>query len=135
MSSRYVLIEFDDKEAALKLKGQIDKATRAGKPFRVVGYFAKPEAPYCMCGREVTEATKASSLIRNEKSGLYKCKLCGLYSNLTSPKNLLKLEKVINPPTYQGKHYRTGEVVEWVHHFLTLTALGRLVPVKAQDVE
>lgn len=133
MSGRYVLVEFDDKDAAIKLKKQIDKASRAGRPFRVVGYFLKPDAPYCLCGREVEETNKPISLARNHKYGVSKCTECGLYSSRVDPRNQLTPEKIINPPVFKGIHYRTKEVVEWVHYFLTVSAVARLVPIKEKD--
>ena len=122
---RYVLIEFDDKEAAAKLKKQIDSATKNGRPFRVVGYFAKPDGPYCTCGKDTEERTKPSSLKRMPKTGWLKCQACGLYSSMVQPRNLLGVERLINPRTskvnYKGKR-------SLMHYFSSISAQSRLAP-------
>lgn len=100
MASRYLLIEFDDAESAEKLKQQIDNATRAGKKFRVVGFFAKPQAPYCACPPEeqMTTKTRETSLKRGKKFGWWVCTNCkrpaqnnGALVNLLKPRDIINL--------------------------------------------
>ena len=99
--SRYLLIEFDDKNSALKLKKQIDQATKSGRSFRVVGYFVKPDGPYCQC--PVTEWTfergrKYAPSKPVRKYGWRKCQVCNLYRDEPGYlPNVLKWDKVIKP--------------------------------------
>jgi hypothetical protein len=95
-----VLIEFDDEASANKLRAQIDNATRAGKRFRVVGMFAKPQAPYCACPPEnqITTKTRISSLKRGKKFGWWVCTECkrpaqnnAALINLLKPKDIISM--------------------------------------------
>lgn len=110
MASRYLLIEFDDEHSATRLREQIDNASRKGKGFRVVGLFAKPQAPYCECAREVTTRQRASTLKRGMKFGWYVCTVCKRPSSgISFLFNLVKPEEIINPPKWKGLiHYFSG---------------------------
>lgn len=98
---RYLLIEFDENEAALKLKKQIDAATRGGKSFRVVGYFASPPAPFCQCPIEQWTKEKGRPYAPSKfmkKTGWRKCLKCNLYRDFDDRlHNQLKPEKIIKP--------------------------------------
>lgn len=98
MASRYLLIEFDDEASANKLRAQIDNASRAGKRFRVVGLFAKPQAPFCACppDRQITTKTHTSILKRGRKLGWWMCTECkrpaqnnSALINLMKPKDII----------------------------------------------
>lgn len=115
---RYLLIELDDNDSALKLKKQIDQATKAGKTMRVVGYFASPPAPYCQCPMEHWSHEKGrpfapSKFIR--KSGWRKCLTCNLYRDFDSYLvNLLKPGKLLKPRMRQH-----NTKVKGLGHFVT----------------
>lgn len=99
MASRYLLLEFEDEASALKLKQQIEAATRAGKRFRVVGLFAKPQAPYCACPPEaqITTKTHGTSLKRGRKFGWWVCINCKRPAqNNAALVNLMKPRDIIN---------------------------------------
>lgn len=104
MASRYLLIEFDDEKSAMALKDRIDTATRAGRSYRVVGLFAKPQAPYCECNKELTTQTQTSTLKRGQKLGWMVCTQCKRPAPVISHlKNLLSAADIIKP-----KHFRRG---------------------------
>lgn len=106
MASRYMIIEFDDLEPADKLRAQIDNASRAGKPFRVVGYFAKPQAPYCQCGKETTTRQQASTLKRGAKFGWWVCTECKRpAASISGLVNLIAPDDIIRPNTFRAKLY------------------------------
>lgn len=126
---RYLLIEFEDKEPAATLMKQINKATRNGKSFRVVGYYASPDGPYCQCPVEEWTHERGrpyapSKFIR--KYGWVKCLRCELYrDNPPFLRNLLGVERLINPRTskvnYKGKR-------SLMHYFSSISAQSRLAP-------
>ena len=106
MASRYMLIEFDDAEQAGKLHAQIDAASHAGKPFRVVGLFAKPQAPYCQCGKETTTRQQASTLKRGAKFGWWVCTECKRpAASISGLVNLIAPDDIIRPNTFRAKLY------------------------------
>ena len=114
MASRYLLIEFEDEASALKLKSQIENATRAGKRFRVVGLFAKPQAPYCACppDTQVTTKTQASRLKRGKKFGWWVCTVCKRPAqNNASLVNLMKPRDIIGLMRWDNWSY------SWFNYF------------------
>ena len=125
MASRYLLIEFDDEDSALKLKERIDAAQ--GKRFRVIGLFAKPTS-YCQCGiagQTETKATK-SRLRRGKKFGWWVCTVCKRpTSAISGLVNLLKPRDIINPPTWEGPDIYKNQT-QWTHYIPTISgnALG-----------
>lgn len=76
MGSRYLLIEFDDDAASDTLRAQIDKATRSGKKFRVVGLFAKPRN-LCECSKyQLQDYRAAERVVRGARFGWWLCRRC-----------------------------------------------------------
>ena len=99
--SRFLLIEFDEKDSALKLKKQIDQATKKGRPFRVVGYFVQADGPYCQCPVSEWTHDRARKYAPSKwikKYGWRKCLNCNLYRDQPGYlPNLLKAAKVLRP--------------------------------------
>lgn len=123
MASRYLLIEFDDEESALKLKEKLD-ATE-GRRFRVVGLFAKPTA-YCQCGVNTWTTTKASpaNIKRGKKFGWWVCTECRRpTSSLSGLVNLLKPRDIINSPTWDAPDMN-GRPTKWTHYISALSGLA-----------
>lgn len=109
MASRYLLIEFDDEASANRLRAQIDNATTSGKRFRVVGLFAKPQAPFCACPSEQQIQTKThdSTLKRGRKLGWWMCTVCKRPAqNNSALINLMKPKDIINLPFWENWKYR-----------------------------
>ena len=101
MASRYVLLEFDNAEQADKLREQVDRATRAGKSYRVVGYFAKPQAPYCGCGKETETRNSPSTLKRGKKFGWWVCTECKRpAASISGLVNLMFPSDIIKPAAF-----------------------------------
>ena len=73
MPGRYLLIEFDDEATASLLREQINAATRKGKRFRVVGWFARPGRP-CQCS--IVGERSADLVKRGGKFGWWVCTRC-----------------------------------------------------------
>lgn len=125
---RYLLIEFDDKEAAVKLMKQINEATRKGKSFRVVGYYASPDGPYCQClvdhwTHERGKPYSPSKIIR--KYGWVKCLQCNLYRD--GPfrlANLLGVEKLISSRIRSLNLNKPMKLTQW---FSTISAVSHKV--------
>lgn len=107
MGSRYLLLEFDDDEAAAKLQLQINEASLRGRPYRVIGLFAKP-TKYCECDpkNHTTGRAGDATLKRGRKFGWWVCTTCKRPSDgLHGLVNLLKPSDIISPPTWvRGKH-------------------------------
>lgn len=132
MGSRYLLIEFDSEEQALNLKEKIDASSRAGRPFRVVGLFAKP-TKYCECGVGNWTTTKArvSPTKRGRKFGWEVCTNCRRPTHATSGLvNLVKPRDIINPPTWSMADM-AGRMTQWMHHIPALSGLALGEPGKA----
>jgi len=101
MGGRYLLIEFDDEASASRLRAQIDSATLKGRPFRVVGLFAKPGPRFCRCGTWTTSRGQVSTLKFGAKFGWQVCTTCKRPAPIISfLRNLLKPEDVIQPQTH-----------------------------------
>ena len=119
MGARYLLVEFDDAESADKLRQQLDDRTRAGRPFRVVGLFAKPTRT-CECDPEtaVTNRTGESRLRRGRKLGWWVCSVCKRPDpQLTGLRNLLKPQDIIDSPSWAARGYT------WTHYISALSGL------------
>lgn len=103
MASRYMLIEFDDAAQADTLRAQIDKATRAGKGFRVVGLFAKPAPPYCNCPKRRWSTTRQgeAKTKTGAKFGWVVCLECKRPVPVMNwLRNLIKPRDIIEPQAY-----------------------------------
>jgi hypothetical protein len=101
VASRYLLLEFDDAAQAEKLMQQINARTREGKAYRVIGLFAKPQAPYCGCGREVTTRSNESTLKRGMKFGWWVCTVCKRpAASISGLRNLINPDDIIEPSTF-----------------------------------
>lgn len=129
---RYMIIEFDEKEPALKLKKQIDEAARNGRGFRVVGYFARPDE-YCVCPKNKTEMKNYQSPKWDRKLGWHICQSCKKPWPAGALKNQLGVEKVINPARYEQPHYKTGLTEEFINHILMLTTVSHIAPKKTKE--
>lgn len=128
MASRYMLIEFDDEASATKLKSQIDSATHAGKKFRVVGLFAKPQAPYCRCGKETTTKTQTTSLKRGKRFGWWVCTECKRpAASISGLVNLLTKSDIIRPSTFESDHQGLGKHT-MAFFFYSISATHQAVP-------
>ena len=99
---RYLVIEFDDNKQADSLRAQIDKATRGGKGFRVVGLFARPNKRSCTCVRARSEY-KPGIVQRGAKYGWWVCTTCK-HPRLGRQdlKNLLTPDQVLDPHVAEG---------------------------------
>lgn len=123
MASRYVLLEFDNAEQADRLREQVDKATRAGKPYRIIGYFAKPQAPYCRCGKEIETRQSSSTLKRGRKFGWWVCQECKRPSaSISGLVNLMTPRDIIKPSTFA---YGLNTLM---FYFMSLSAPTHVVP-------
>lgn len=71
--TRYLLIEFDDNNAAERMWGQIDAATQAGKGMRVAGMFGVP-TQWCKC--PTSDGYHKHEIVRGAKLGWWVHKLC-----------------------------------------------------------
>jgi hypothetical protein len=123
MASRYVLLEFDDHTSAEKLMGQINDATRKGRPYRVVGYFAKP-TQFCQCGIEnwTTSSRKQSTTKRGRRYGWWVCTVCKRPTASESGlANLIAPSDIINPQRFDLKN-GVGELINYV---LALSSVHR----------
>lgn len=128
MASRYLLVEFDDETSATKLKEQIDKATRGGKRFRVVGLFAKPQAPYCRCGKETSTKVQATSLKRGKKFGWWVCTECKRpAASISGLVNLLTKSDIIDPSTFESDSEAFGKHT-MAFYFYSISATHQAVP-------
>lgn len=133
---RYILIEFDDNESAVKLKRQIDLATKKGKLFRVVGYFAKPDGPYCDCDVATWTFERGkpfSPTKHSRKTGWVKCLVCDRYREPGYFSNLLGVDKVARYLRKTIQHYKTKQPIEVVPHFLGISLTN--MPVPGEDKE
>lgn len=129
MTGRYLLVEFDSKEQAEKLMQQINAATRGGKPFRVVGLFAKPGPDFCRCGSDnwISSRTRGGRTKRGPKFGWQVCLDCKKpVPVMNFLKNLLSPEDIISPTVddavYEGRKYKR------MFHSLGLTMTGQAIP-------
>jgi hypothetical protein len=124
--SRYLLIEFDDEESALRLKEKLDDGSRQGRAYRVVGLFAKPTG-YCQCGFDTWTTTKASpsTTKRGRKFGWWVCTTCKRpTSALAGLINLLKPRDIINPHSWDGPDMN-GHPTQWTHYIPSLSGLAQ----------
>lgn len=125
---RYLLIEFDESESAVKLKKQIDQAARSGKKFRVVGYFASPDIDkYCTCDPETHTFNKGrpySPIKQVAKTGWAHCQVCGNYRRPYMMKNLLAPEKIINPPLHRMKEHFSKKLKQFYNYTGHITTIG-----------
>ena len=136
MSRRYILIEFDDKDTAAKLKKQLDKATAGGKMFRVVGYFAAPEGPYCNCDPDLwtyQRGRKYAPSKYTHKAGWTKCLVCNNYRDIRRYTNLLTVEKVASFAKRVVKHWRTKQPMEVVSHISSIEFINKVNPEKSHE--
>lgn len=96
MASRYLLIEFDDDKQAESLKKKIDKATKSGKGFRVIGYYARP-SNWCKCFRRYKNQQEWK-IARGPKLGWWICLECRKPMVRSHHLvNLLKMGDIIKP--------------------------------------
>lgn len=86
---RYVLVEFDNNAQAEQFVTKTHAGTTAGKPYRVVGLFAKPRN-FCECG-PLNERLQAAEVARGSKYGWMVHIKCGRPRRQAShsPRNLL----------------------------------------------
>lgn len=103
MPGRYLLIEFDDEDAATALRAQISNATSKGKKFRVVGLFARP-GKACTCSYAADKTTRSKDWVsRGERLGWWVCNTCKRpRMGDHQLKNLIIPSEVIDPPTFVG---------------------------------
>lgn len=73
--ARYLVLEFEDNESALKLKQKIDDARAGGAMYRVVGLFIKPRR-LCTCPRPQGTRYKLPMHERGLKFGWWVCPDC-----------------------------------------------------------
>ena len=112
----------------MKLKQQIDAATRAGKRFRVVGLFAKPQAPYCRCGKEIQTKTQNSTLKRGRKFGWWVCTECKRpAASISGLVNLLTKRDIIEPSTFETVSEQFGTHTQ-AFYFFSISATHQAVP-------
>lgn len=89
--ARYVLVEFDDDRTADAFKDKIDKATDAGKNYRVAGIYFRPTR-WCEC--PVSEGYAKNQIALGSKYGLWNCVVCRRPRKGThEPRNLLPLSE------------------------------------------
>lgn len=129
---RYLLIEFDETESAVKLKKQIDQAARSGKKFRVIGYYASPDAEkYCSCDPDTYSFNRGrpySPSKQVHKTGWTKCLACGNYrSHYILMKNLIEPGKIIKPHLHKMKEYFSKRAVDFQHYISHITMSQRMV--------
>lgn len=130
MPSRYLLIEFDDETTATNLREQIDRATRKGKNFRVVGLFAKP-TNYCRCGANHTyqRGKPAVEVRTGRKYGWRVCMQCKRpLANSWGLVNLLKPRDIINPIKWMSRHWKGAADFEAMHHIIELRGFDAMGP-------
>lgn len=102
MASRYLVIEFDDEAAAQALCERIDTATAAGKPYRVLGLFAKP-GKLCQCFID-SKDYKDWPRTRGAKYGWWVCGVCKRpFTTSHQLRNLLGVERWRSPNTTTGR--------------------------------
>jgi len=126
VASRYMIIEFDEEAPANKLRAQIDNATKAGKPFRVVGLFAKP-THYCDCGVDKWTGTKSqpATTKRGRKFGWWVCIECRRpAASISGLVNQINPDDIINPPTFDLKN----GVGNLIFHIMSLSAVTQRKP-------
>lgn len=136
MSRRYILIEFDDKDTAAKLKKQLDQATRKGKNFRVVGYFAAPEGPYCDCDPDFWTFQKGRQYAPSKhvyKSGWTKCLICNKYRDTRQYNNLLTVEKLRGIAKRVVTHWKTKQPVDVVSRVMSISFINLPMPGKNNE--
>ena len=109
--SRYVLVEFEDDEAAEKLRKMIDAQTAAGKRYRVAGIFARPKG-VCQCPR--VEGYHKALVVRGRRFGWNTCVACKKAKpGAHRPNNLLSIGELLRmpgtPPAH-GYEYRVDTV-------------------------
>lgn len=122
MASRYLLIEFDEEDAANSLRAKIDAATKAGKKFRVVGLFAKPGPTFCRCGSAwtSTKSEKARTKI-GKRLGWVVCLECKKpIPAISFLKNLIKPSDIIDPSLTEVK----GEPMGFYFYGISAPTLG-----------
>ena len=84
-----LLVEFDNPEQAQEMIKRFHKASRAGKPFRLLGVFKTPE-PEDMCKCAITSDTqRKNEVARGAKYGWYIHKPCGKPRGPINPLNIL----------------------------------------------
>ena len=101
MAGRYLLIEFDNEAEASSLRAQIDTASSKGRPFRVVGIYARPGTT-CIC--IISSGQRAKSMVkRGSKFGWWLCQSCGKPRlGNHDLKNLLIPSDIISPALFAG---------------------------------
>lgn len=129
---RYLLIEFDEAESAVKLKKQVDQAARSGKSFRVIGYYASPEVDMsCECDPDSYTFNRGrpySPSKQVHKTGWTKCLDCGKYrQHYIMMKNLLAPEKIIKPPLHKMREYFTKKIANFYHYNSSIIIGQRMV--------
>lgn len=101
MAGRYLLIEFDNEAEASSLRAQIDTASSKGRPFRVVGIYARPGTT-CIC--IISSGQRAKAMVkRGSKFGWWLCQTCGKPRlGNHELKNLLTPPDIISPALFAG---------------------------------
>lgn len=127
---RYVLIEFDNNAQAEQFIAKTHAGTKAGKPYRVLGLFAKPRN-YCQCG-PLTDRVQAREVQRGSKYGWMVHIKCGRPRRQAShsPRNLLD-----EPGTYPSETTAYVHLVgEWATG-VTGSQLLRNYPISVKTKE
>ena len=84
-----LLVEFDNEDQAQVMIKRFHKATKAGKPFRMLGIFKTPK-PEEMCTCLITSETqRKNEVARGQKYGWYIHKPCGKARGPINPLNIL----------------------------------------------
>ena len=109
--SRLVLVEFEDDATADAYRAKIDTASRNGRHYRVIGFFAKPRS-WCKCYRS-TETFKTWNIQQGAKFGWWVCPDChkAVVHNQQLA-NLMSRDDIIDQPAPLGNAFFTPSVPE-----------------------
>lgn len=111
--ARYLLIEFDENDHADALRAQINAATEKGRPFRVVGLFARP-GKNCRCAStraQFMERLKTHRAERGIRFGWWTCPGCNkprFGGHILN--NLMKMDEVIEPSHFTEVELLSAEM-------------------------
>lgn len=128
MAGRILVIEFDDAASADTLRARIDKATRDGKRYRVIGLFSRPNGPWCTCGsNKVSDRAKGRAKTKwSRKYGFRICTECNRYvGDLGGLKNLVAPDDIISPPIADLQDSRNNKVWKGMFYLGILSLLPR----------
>ena len=106
---RYILIEFDEDDAAETLCARINAATESGKNYRLIGVFQKPPRKRCECPAPRT--SRSSTYRRHKKTGFTYCTKCRrVLPGWQGPQNFL------DSPELTADFWRRGQTKEAAIH-------------------